>query len=353
MGGIEVHLRELLRSQSRTYQVKALVAHAKSNTVREQIDGAEVIRVGSFGTIASMPICPSLPFYLGTLRGDLVHMHLPNPAAAFAYVVSACNLPLIITHHSDTMGRPNLRRLSDPFVRKAMDRASRIIATSERYARTSPELAPYMDKVSIVPLGIDGRRAGAFSPEFAENLRREFGHPIILSVGRLVAFKGFEFLIRAMENVPGVLLIIGDGVLRDHLKSIARNFGVSNRVFFLGNIDNSEVINYLHAADVFVLSSCTRAESFGIVQLEAMAAGLPVVNTSLDSGVPEVSLHGVTGLTVPPADPHALGEALRMLLSDDSLRATMGAAAKDRVRTHYSVDQMCSRITDIYSEVLG
>src|SRR6185503_13936130 len=120
--------------------------------------------------------------------------------------------------------------------------------------------------------------------------------------------KGFEYLVQAMEKVDGRLLIIGDGPLRESLMQQAKARGILDRVVFLGEI--SDISPYYHAADVFALASVARSEAFGIVQLEAMACGKPVVNTNLDSGVPFVSLHGETGLTVPPQDPDALAFAL-------------------------------------------
>src|SRR5262249_13696018 len=132
-------------------------------------------------------------------------------------------------------------------------------------------------------------------------LRQRFGDRLILAVGRLVYYKGFEYLIRSMAQVRGKLLIIGNGPLRAKLDEVAVQLNVSEKVVFLGEVQNDEVTPYYHAADVFALPSVARSEAFGIVQIEAMASGVPVVNTSLDSGVPFVSLHEQTGLTVPPA----------------------------------------------------
>ena len=103
------------------------------------------------------------------------------------------------------------------------------------------------------------------------------------------------------------------------------------------------VTPYYHAADLFALASVARSEAFGIVQIEAMAAGLPVVNTSLDSGVPFVSLDGQTGLTVPPGDPEALAAALNRLLDDDGLRQSLGQAGVRRARQEFSLDTMLRR----------
>jgi rhamnosyl/mannosyltransferase len=280
-------------------------------------------------------------------------MHMPNPAAAFAYVVSRCQVPLLLTHHSDTLGRANIRRLSEPYVQEVMRRASRIIVSSRRYADTSIELEPYQGKIDVVPFGIDLSKFENAEVETVRNIQSKYGPRLVIAIGRLVPFKGFEILIRAMQNVPANLLLIGDGPLRGHLQGIARECGNSGRVFFAGKIDNSQIANYLSAADVFAMPSISRAESFGIVQLEAMAAGIPVVNTNIDSGVPDVSLDGVTGITIPPADSASLANALTMLLSNHELRLTMGEAGKARVRREFPIEKMSMRTMQIYDEILG
>jgi rhamnosyl/mannosyltransferase len=127
---------------------------------------------------------------------------------------------------------------------------------------------------------------------------------------------------------------------------------VASKVVFLGEIQNELAAPFFHAADVFALPSVARSEAFGIVQLEAMASGTPVVNTALASGVPWVSPHMVTGLTVPPADPDALADALNRLLDDHDLRARLGAAARARVSDQFRVELMGDRVAAIYEDAL-
>jgi rhamnosyl/mannosyltransferase len=141
--------------------------------------------------------------------------------------------------------------------------------------------------------------------------------------------------------------------LRSRLETEAREAGVRERVFFAGEIHNSKLAPYYRAADVFVLPSVARTEAFGIVQLEAMACGKPVVNTMLGTGVPFVSVHGVTGLTVPPCDPDQLAQAITQLLDDAGLRSKYGMAAASRVRAEFSAGRMAARTLELYREILG
>jgi glycosyltransferase involved in cell wall biosynthesis len=353
MGGIEIHLQRMVRHQAQNCSVKVIVASDGIRSMHEWKDGSELFRLSCLGTIKSMPLCPTLPWHIGRAKADIIHMHMPNPAAAFAYIVSRCQIPLVLTHHSDTMGRAGIRRLSEPFVQEAMRRASRIIVTSRRYADTSMELESHRAKIVVIPHGINPAEFAETEQETVSNIQGRYGPRLVIAIGRLVPFKGFEILIKAMQNVPGNLLIIGEGPLRGHLEGAARECGISGRVFFAGEIENSQIVNYLSAGDVFSMPSISRAESFGIVQLEAMAAGIPVVNTSIESGVPDVSLDGVTGMTVPPADAHALAHALTTLLTDGEARLRMGEAGKARVRSEFSEEKMSARTMRIYEEILS
>ena len=164
MGGIEIYLQSLVRHQVQHCSVKVIVANDGIRTVRECMDGAELLRLSCMGSIKSMPICPALPWRLGRARADIVHMHMPNPAAAFAYIASGCQIPLVLTHHSDTMGRAKIRRLSEPFVQEAMRRASRIIVSSKKYADTSVELESHHDKIEVIPHGIDTAKHAVAEP---------------------------------------------------------------------------------------------------------------------------------------------------------------------------------------------
>ena len=183
-------------------------------------------------------------------------------------------------------------------------------------------------------------------------MRQRYGERLIVTVGRLVYYKGFEYLIRAMPRVSGTALIIGEGPLHGKLSKLASELGVADRVHFLGKVDQEHLVSCYHAADVFVLPSVARSEAFGIVQIEAMAAGLPVINTRLDSGVPYVSVHNQTGLTVPPADPEALAAAINKLLDDPVLGKKLGAAGHLRACQEFSLQIMTRRTEKLYDRVM-
>jgi rhamnosyl/mannosyltransferase len=274
---------------------------------------------------------------------------MPNPWAAQAFLMSGHPGKLIITHHADTLGRPYLRKLADPFVRRAMRRAAAIIVASQRYLESSEELREFRDKCRVVPLGIDEEDFGGASVEAVRAIQAKYGPRLLIAVGRLVPYKGFDVLLRAMRRIDAALVIIGSGRMEKQLREMIEKFGLARKVHLLGRVDDAAP--FYGAAKMLVLPSISRAEAFGLVQLEAMAAGIPVVNTDIDSGVPEVSLDKVTGITVAPNDVEALGEAIRVLLRNDEMRIGYGRAALARVREEFSARQMAYRTMELYAEV--
>lgn len=355
-GGLETQVRDLVSWQSSRMSVDVVVANvvtkARPVTITEVMDGARITRVACLGIVASQPICPTLPWKLKGRSHSIIHLHLPNPQAAMAYLMSGCKGKLVITHHADTLGRRYLRKLADPFVRMAMRRADAIIVETKRYLESSEELADFRNKCTVVTSGIDGDAFKANVSDQVRKIQAKYGPRLILAVGRMVPYKGFEYLLQAMKSVNGnsKLLLIGSGPLRGHLESTVQRLEISNKVDLVGHVP--DLVPYYKAATMLVLPSVSRAESFGFVQMEAMAAGIPVVNTSIDSGVPEVSLDGVTGITVPPGDPVALAQAIETLLENPEVRAKYSRAGLLRASEEFSARRMAEKTYDVYQSVL-
>jgi len=350
VGGMETHLQALCTRLQDQVEVEVIVSGDQRRTVHTRVDGVPVTRVGRAGVFASTPICPSMWSAIRGIPADIVHLHHPNPWAVAAYLASGHPGKLVVTYHSDVIHQRLLNHLYEPILRRVLDRASAIIASSPDYVESSALLTEYRDRCRVIPFGIDASHLQRVEPEAVNAIRRTYGNRLVLSVGRLVYYKGFEYLIRAMRDVEGCLLIVGEGPLHARLEEEAKANGVEDRVVFLGKVH--DVAPYYYAADVFALASCMRSEAFGIVQIEAMACGTPVVNTSLRSGVPFVSPHGETGITVPPACPDALALGLNALLDDPRRRAALGMAARRRAAALFDLDGMVDNTLRLYSEVL-
>ena len=352
MGGIETHLQALCGTLTEHVDLSVVVSSDDRRTMDELVDGVRVARVGTLLNAFSTSISPGIVSRIRSADADLVHLHLPNPTAVLAYLASGHRGPLVITYHSDTVRQKVLGALFQPFLNSILRRSAAIITTSPNYLESSPVLRVFRDRCHVIPYGIDTTLYEHRDPEAVQRIRRQYGERLVISVGRLVYYKGFDCLLRAMVDVRGKLLIVGDGPLRGELQSLATQLGISNKVAFAGEIQNARMAPYYHASDLFALASVARSEAFGIVQIEAMAAGLPVVNTSLDSGVPYVSLHQETGLTVPPGDSTALAGAINRLLDDPALRETFGRAGVRRAQEQFSLDSMQRRTLQLYHSLV-
>jgi rhamnosyl/mannosyltransferase len=274
-----------------------------------------------------------------------------------AVIASARSAPLVITHHSDVVRQKKLGLVLRPFEQLAYRRAAAILATSPPYAQSSPLLQRHASRVRVVPFGID---LGPFvrpSPqarEHARRLRAEYGAPLWLSVGRLVYYKGLAVALEALRDVPGRLLVIGEGPLREALSKRARDVGVIGRVAFRGRVDADELVGAYHAATALWFPSVARSEAFGFAQVEAMASGCPVLNTAIEgSGVAWVSRHEESGLTVPVEDPRALSGAARRLLDEPGLRARLGTAGRARACHEFDADVMAEGTLKAYREAVA
>jgi rhamnosyl/mannosyltransferase len=349
-GGMESHVELLCRVTRGQADVEVLVSADDARTVREVIGGVPVTRIGTKLTLASASFNPGMARAIRRADADVVHFHHPNPTAAFSYLAARPRGRLVVTYHSDIVRQRVLGPLVSPLTDALLRRADAIIASSPQYA-SSPVLRRHAARVRVLPFGIDAAEFQHADPAEVARIRAAHGGRIVFAAGRLVYYKGFDVLVRAMTRVDGQLLIAGSGPLRAELGRLAAQAGVAERVTLLGGVP--DLRPYYHAADVFALPAVARSEAFGIVQMEAMACGLPVVNTSLDTGVPFVSPHGQTGLTVPPADVDALAGALTALLDDPALRARMGQAGRARVEGELGAARMAERTLALYHEVAG
>lgn len=353
MGGIETHLQNLCNELRDRVDVRVLVSNAGPATVEETVDGVSVTRLGTKATFAAAPLSPGLVSRIRRERADIVHWHHPNPMATMAVLMSGHRGRTVVTYHSDIVRQKTLGRVFQPFLDRSLARADAIVATSPNYLETSTVLQAHRGRCHILPYGIPVEQFEQVDDAGVASIRDRYGRRLVITVGRLIYYKGFDVLVRAMRDVDGSLLVVGDGPLRGELEALAGNLGIAGRVHFLGEIQNRDIVPYYRASDVFALASVARSEAFGIVQLEAMTCGLPVVNTSLDSGVPYISLHGVTGLTVPPNDAGALGAAISALLDDDERRARLGAAARLRVAEEFAAPVMGRRMLELYESLVS
>jgi glycosyltransferase involved in cell wall biosynthesis len=177
-------------------------------------------------------------------------------------------------------------------------------------------------------------------------------HPrLVVAVGQLVDYKGFDVLVEAMRDVDAHLVIIGDGPRRNRLARRIAAGDLSAQVTLWGTASDMELRAVLCAADVFAFPSVLCSETFGIAQLEAMACGLPIVNTALPTGVCWVARHGHEALTVAPDNAAALADAIRRLLTDPALAERLGSAGRQRAAHCFGSSAFERRIVQVFARV--
>jgi rhamnosyl/mannosyltransferase len=352
-GGIETVVETLCESEAAWAHSSALVLNTAFSTTIERHNGVEVRRVASVVRVGAVSLAPALPLWLARARADVLVLHEPNPMALLAYYVARPRIPLVVWYHSEVI-RPQwqYRLAYEPLFEFALRRASRIVVASPAMQEV-PALSRHRDKCRVIPYGLRVERYSASdgAATKVDARGKATAKPTILFVGRLVGYKGVDVLLRALPGLDADTVIVGDGPLRASLESMARELGVAGRVRFLGEVDNGELLARYRACDIFVLPSVTRQETFGMVQLEAMLFGRPVVSTDLGTGVPWVNQHERTGLVVKPGDVSELRQALTRLIGDVDLRQRLGAAAQARVSSDFTAERMCRATHTLYQEI--
>ena len=360
LGGIENHIRTLAEGMhSRGEQPHVLVTNTANRTLEETVGGVPITKTARQVNISSAPL--SLQFFNAVRRleqgVDIAHAHMPYPPGEMAHLLLGRARRFVASYHSDIVRQRVLGALYRPFLWQVLAQARLIAVSNPLYIQDSVFLRRHAQKCRIVPYGQDWTRFAA-TPEVtaaaAEWRARYDNRPLLLFVGRLRHYKGVNVLIEAMQQLPdATALIVGIGPFAEEWQLGAQSAGVSDRVHFLGEQPDAALPTLYHAADIFVLPSTNRAETFGIVQSEAMACGCPLVCTELGTGTSYVNQNEVTGLVVPPNDAPALAAALRRLLDNPHLRRQMGEAGRQRAHTHFSLEAMLDRTLDLYREALA
>ena len=359
LGGIENHIKILAEGlHERNIDVQVLVTDTSRTTRHELIGNVPVVKTGRQLNISSAPI--SLAFYPWMSRLekdiDIAHLHMPYPPGELGQLIFGRSRRFVVSYHSDIVRQRILGALYRPFLWQVLQRANLIAVASPALVQSSEFLRRYAGKCRIIHYGVQLERF-VVNPQLeaeAASWRARFANrPLLLFVGRLRHYKGVDVLIEAMRQVEGShALIVGIGPFADTWRRQAAEANLLDRITFLGELPDETLLPLYRAASVFVLPSTNRAETFGIVQLEAMASGVPVVCTELGTGTSYVNQHGVTGLVVPPNQPTALATALNTLLADGALRRRLGDAGRRRVETEFSRQAMLDQILAFYAEAL-
>ena len=285
---------------------------------------------------------------------DIIHVHHPDPMAAFALWVSGYKGKVILHWHSDIVKQKKLLNLYLPLQNWLIRRADLIVGTSPVYIANSDYLSDVQQKCTYLPIGINPIKPDAKRVSQIKELYS--GKKIVFSLGRLVHYKGYQYLVDAANYLSDeyVILIGGSGILNNELQNQIDKNNLGDKVKLLGRVSDEDLSAYYGACDVYCLSSIMKTEAFAIVQIEAMSCGKPVVSCNIEgSGVPWVNADGESGLVVEPKNSKALAEAIMTIASNRDLQEKLSSGAKRRFDLLFKKETMITRCMELYQQVLA
>jgi len=356
IGGIEKTLQQISEGLNDAVDLKVLVCQKKGRGAVEKVNGVEVHRSGSLGVVASVPV--SFPFLRDLRRmskdRDVIQYHLPFPLGDLGCLLSGYRGKVVAYWHSDVVKQKKWMVFYKPIMKRFLQRADVILVGAEGILEGSRYLKPYREKCKVVPFAVTDDILHAGGDYLAQyGYQKEKKSINFLFIGRLVYYKGCSVLLEAFSHmeVEATLTIVGEGELKEQLQQRVLDDKLADKVRIMGRASDEALKRCMEIADVFVLPSVERSEAFGLVQLEAMAYGIPVINTKLSSGVPEVSIHGKTGLTVTPGNVEELKKAMMWMAEHDDERMQMGKAARKRLEENFTMEMMLTKLKEIYREL--
>lgn len=363
VGGIETTITNLSEGLVKDYNVlvKVLTCNDQRtvNYVTKRLNGVDIIYLPTFGFVASLPISAAYMKSLSKLDGDILHVHEPFPWADLSYVFSSKirkNFShLVVSWHSDIVRQKWALSFYRPYIHKFLKLADKILVSNANLIEYSEYLPEYKSKCEVIPLGakLDWVNNSSNRSDRVKKIKSEYASPLVLFVGRLVYYKGIQYLIDAINQVPDVsLVIIGSGPLKKELLNQIRKLNLEKRINILPEVDEETLHSFYEACDIFVLPSVEKSETYGIVQIEAMACGKPVICTELKTGTTFINQQGTTGLVVPPRDSKALSEAINNLANNVSLRDELGKNARQRALNELTAKKMVERTYKVYNDLL-
>lgn len=316
---------------------------------------ARLIYCHTWMEIAGTMIAPTMITTLWRIcrKYDVIHVHHPDPMACMALFFSGYRGKVVLHWHSDIVRQKYLMGLYRPFQNWLIRRADLIVGTTPVYVEQSDDLKRAQHKITYLPIGTE-----EIVPDIegAHQLREKYSnHKIVFSLGRLVPYKGYHNLIEAAQYLSDdyVVVIGGTGPLRESLEQLIKERKLEKKVKLLGFVKDEEVAAYFTACDIFVLPSVQKTEAFGIVQIEAMSCGKPVVATKIPgSGTAWVNAHGISGLNVTPEQPKEIADAILTITKDRDAYEVYATGARQRFEKMFTKEKMVAGAMGIYERLM-
>lgn len=355
-GGIEDVAKTIVDELKPYYEQRIICFNHEKGTIYD-INGVDVLRIGTICTVASQPISltyrKQLQKVIDDFKPDFIHLHLPNPLVATYILTLNLHQAKIISHwHADILGQKGFYTLYKPLEKKILEKSYKIIVTSEMYMNYSFSLKNFLNKTFILPNTVNEDKLRLYENEQTEvaKIKEKYRNKkIVFFVGRHVPYKGIDFLIDAEKYISEdcIIIIAGIGEQSGALKNKAGN---RDRIKFIGRLSNNELKYYLHASTVFAFPSHNRSEAFGVALAEALYCGLPAVSFNVEgSGALWVNKNEQTGFVVENKNVAEFAKAISNILSSEELHNKMSTNAKAWIKTHFLKNQIVPIMNKIYS----
>jgi glycosyltransferase involved in cell wall biosynthesis len=357
-GGIELVTFDLTEGlNANQIRCDVLCSNIVNETVIEEKADHTIYRAATVKNISSTDISFETIKLLSRLKNryDIIQVHFPNPMAALAVFLTRPKSKIVVHWHNDVIKQTNIYGFYKPLEQWVLRKAVAIVGTSEKYVYASQALKNHRGKLRIIPIGISTERFILNEHKLAELKTSYQGKRVIFSLGRLVYYKSFEHLVEAASYLPDdtIILIGGTGELKEDLQRLIRERKLEEKVKLIGRIPDEDIAAYYQACDIFCLPSAYRTEGFGVVLVEAMFFGKPIVATQIPgSGVSWVNQEGYTGFNAPIADPKVLADLINRILGDDKLAEKLSKNGLARFKDNFTRENMVNRFITLFKELV-
>ncbi len=368
IGGVEKVVQQIAEGLNKKddFEIEVLCCQPRGRGENEIINGVKVHRASSFGIFWGMPISFSFLSLFKKLskEADIIDFHHPFPLGDLAiFLFTRPNFilenlsgfkpkaKLIVHYHSDIIRQKVLEIFFKPLIFNTLKGAEKILISNPNLIKSSSYLQKFKEKCEVAPFGVDLEKFKEADENEIQKIKEKYGN-FILFVGRLNYYKGLGYLAEAMKDVEAKLIIIGEGPEKKNLEFRIKNLKLEDKIYFLPFQLRKELINFYKACSVFVLPSIFKSEAFGLVLIEAMSCGKPVISTELGTGTSFVNQNGVTGFVVPPKNSKALSQAIQKIIENKKLAEEFGQNGVKRVKELFSKEKNLEKITSIYEKML-
>lgn len=361
-GGIETVCYELNEGINKDLFIMDILCFSKKKDSSIDNDrGYKVYRSSCLGVFYSQPISLKYISFFKSIRNeyDILHVHMPNILAMFLLIFFKTKGKIIFHWHSDIIKQRAVIYFYDFLMKMLSKKIDLVLSPTLNHVIHSRYSNLFKDKYKIIPFFMSKKMLEITDDEYklsSELFKKYNNKKIIFSVGRLVYYKGFKYLIDSAKYLSDDYLIIiaSSGPLENELRNQISKMDLTNKVILLGRISDSELKAYYHITHIFCLPSVSKAEMFGMVQLEAMFYGKPIISTEITgSGVSLVNVDNVSGLIIPIEDSKAIYDAVVKISEDDSIYKSMCENGRKRFMDVFETDVVMKEYEKMYMDILN